>query len=410
MFRSNPLNSSRLRWGLGALAFGVLSGPALATTILVQTEITGDLGAEYCSILRIAPDGTLSERVSDAERRAATGNSDCDYSDTGMASSPEGPVYFVDDGSNSIMVIDVRGNVSVLVPEPELSLLIGTSADVDNGLVFAEDGNLYIADEECNCIVKATLSPSGLVLEDLEVLVPETAFETPELNSSADFSGGIARMPDGTLYVTNDTGNHGIYVVSPSGVVDWYFEETELETLLGIPDIDVDLAVERVGTDLYVGEDDSDGIFKIDTLTDEVSWFVEGDDLRQAIADYYGVTPGPDFIIETEGGFAYNASRQSLYVATRFDSDFSNTGSPQGAILEVDLETAAISMAVPFETLVALYTPLYPDLTDIDFVGNATFSYVFDPPESVNATSNWALWALFLVLFSVGALVLQRRT
>lgn len=384
--------------------FGFMATSASATTVLVQTEITVN-GTDYCSILRIAPDGTLSEQLTDAQRRAATDNSSCDFNDTGMAAAPNGVVYFVDDGSDSIVAIDVQDNARELISDAALSDLIEEAADVDNGLVFGEDGNLYIADENCNCIVKATLSTSGLAVKNLEILVPEAAFETPELDSSADFSGGIARMPDGTLYVTNDTGNNGIYVVSPSGVVDWYFEETELETLLSVPTLDVDLDVERVGSDLYVGEDDSDGIFKIDTLTDEVSWLAEGDDLRQAIADFYGVTPGPNFIIETEGGFAYNAARQSLYVAARFDSEFSDNGVPQGTILEVDFE-GNVSVAVPFETLINFYQTIYPNLTDIDFVGNATF--VNEPPQQVDATSSWSLWALFVVLLAVSGVALRR--
>ena len=384
--------------------FGLMATSASATTVLVQTEITAN-GSDYCSILRIAPDGTLSEQLTDAQRRGATNNSSCDFSDTGMAAAPNGVVYFVDDGEDSIVAIDVQDNARELISDAALSDLIETSADVDNGLVFGDDGNLYIADEDCNCIVKATLSTSGLAVKNLEILVPEAAFETPELDSSADFVGGIARMPDGTLYVTNDTGNNGIYVVSPSGVVDWYFEETELETLLSVPTFDVDLDVERVGSDLYVGEDDSDGIFKIDTLTDEVSWLAEGDDLRQAIVDFYGVTPSPNFQIETEGGFAYNAARQSLYVAARFDSEFSDTGAPQGTILEVDFE-GNVSVVVPFETLVDFYETVYPNLTDIDFVGNATF--VNEPPQQVDATSSWSLWALFVVLLTVSGVALRR--
>ncbi len=165
---------------IGAFVPTVLS--AAPGDLFVQVD---DTIVDRCSILRVTPTGVISEWVTSAAILAATGEAGCDFSDTGMAITRDGTLYFNDDTSDDILMVSPAGVVTVFVTEATLdAAATGDTADIDNGMALGSDGNLYAADENGDVVLKITV-PGGVVT--IEVTKAQITGATGE--SSADLEG-----------------------------------------------------------------------------------------------------------------------------------------------------------------------------------------------------------------------------
>lgn len=127
--------------------------------------------------------------------------------------APDGTIYFSEDQSDHILRRTPTGVLSIFVDEDDIDLLLGLTADSDNGMDLGPDGTLFVADEDCNCIY--TVSPDG---NTLEIIVTESAMGmvTGNLGTDAkrgqmcigepgaDLEGGLVVSPAGVVYFADD--------------------------------------------------------------------------------------------------------------------------------------------------------------------------------------------------------------
>lgn len=395
--------SSVLMTGLMMAALmGALASPVLAGSVVIQVELETSNG-DRCSLLEISPTGELTELASQARIWGTEVSSGCDFNDVGMTAGPDGRVYYSDDTQESIRTVDASGELFTLVSEAALNDLIGETNDIDSGMVFGQDGNLYVADEDCNCVIRVNLGPDGVTVLGLEIVVTEG---TLAALADPDLEGGMVRMPDGTLYITNDT-DQGIFRVTPDGTATLWVDFDDFSTQLGYSEVDLDVGMTAVGDTLYVMDDDHSGLVAIDTATATLTELFNDADLIEAV-DGPGspraaeLLPGDD-AFSVEGGLTYFPDRGTVILPI----DDSALDYLDAYVMEMALD-GSLSVFVDNDALTAFYSALYPNFQRVDFNGSATYRAP-SGPVSVDTTSPWALWVLVLALMATAGVVVGRR-
>lgn len=260
---------------------------------------------EACSIMRVAPNGTATEWVSNAQILAATGEIAANCDDTAITAAVDGTLYFAEDVSHDILRVSPAGVVDVFVARAAIDAVIGTSSDIDNGMTLGSDGNLYAADEDCDCVIRIDV-PAGTV----SIVVSEAAIAAIT-GSSPDLEGGIARDNAGNLYFVDDT-EDVLLRRTPAGVVSIFAPTSAFNAATGDSGADLDVAV-VIGNALFVADDD-DGILRVDLGTGAVS-------LLASEAAINAATENSD--ADLEGGLAIDTAG-NVYIG----DDGSGCGTP----------------------------------------------------------------------------------
>lgn len=322
---------------------------------------------EGCSIMRVLPDGTVSEWVSNSDILAVTGLSDANCGDTAIAAAADGTLYFAEDESHDILRVSPTGVVDVFVAQTTIDAVIGTSSDIDNGMILGSDGNLYAADEDCDCVIRITV-PGGAVS-----IVASEAQIRAVTGSGPDLEGGLARDDAGNLYFVDDT--EGILLRrTPAGVISVFANQGAFTVATGNFGADLDVAI-VLGDFLYVADDGDggeDAILQVNVTNGNVSLLVAG-------ASINAITGNTD--ADLEGGLALDAAG-NIYAG----DDGSGCGTPTfngecPSILRI-APGGTVSSFVPFTTLDSYITSRY---------GNAAVTLeggiVIQPEEVVRAPS-----------------------
>jgi|GEM_PF-1657727 len=379
----------------------VFSGfvPVLAEPgdLYVQINLVG--ATTGCSILRVEPDGTLTEWVSNAQILAATGEADADCDDTGLAVALDGTLYFSEDTSDALLRVTPAGVVSVLASEATLAAATGdSSSDIDSGLILGSDGNLYAADDACDCVVRVTL-PGGAV----SVVVTEATIEAAT-GGGADLEGGLGRDGAGTLYITEDDTDQ-VVAVTAGGVASVLTTEADILAATGNTFADLDVGAELDGRFFVLDDTDSEvaSVLAIDRATGLVSLVAQAPAIAAATGNTH---PMPSFAVDLEGGIATEPGGD-LFIGDN-GLDFLGPGDiPRANIVRVS-RAGAVSVFVTDSAIQSFYTALYTG-----FLARLEGSMDFQPrPEpavtEIPTLGDWGQGVLILLLVGMGVLRTSR--
>lgn len=375
----------------------LLALPLILTGLVPLRAESGDLYVQInlegptdgCSILRVEPDGALSEWVSNAEILAATGEADADCDDTGLAVALNGTIYFSEDTSDSILVVSPFGVVSLFVSEATLAAATGAGiSDIDSGLILGSDGNLYAADDSCDCVVQITV-PGGVV----SVVVAEAAIEAAT-GGGADLEGGLGRDAAGNLYITEDDTDQ-VVVVPFGGMPMVLTSEAAILTATGNTFADLDVGAELDGSFFVLDDTNAEvsSILEVDTATGAVSVVAQAPAIQAAT----GNNPTfPDIAVDLEGGIAALPGGD-LFVGDNGADAIAMTDIPQANLLRVS-RAGDVSVFVSDSEIQSLYSVLYPG-----FLARLEGSMDFQPLPAPAVTEiptlgEWGRWALILLL------------
>lgn len=398
-----------------AIVLFLMIGPVQAQDIYVQVEIEGNI--EGCSILLVESDGSLIEWASNADIQAATGETECDPDDTGLAVSADGTVYFTEDTSHDVLQIAPDGTISVLVDSATLDALIGTSADADNGLAVAPDGNIYVADEDCNCVIQIT--PAGAA----SVFVTEAAILAATGKPDADLQGGLTFNDDGTMYFVDqgtflpragedddadDRGNSGedndrVIAVSPGGMVSVLTTEVQILGILppGPTDTDLDVDIAFSNDTLYVLNDGDSALIAINPTTGTPSLVADGPTVVAGIG-----IDNTDGEFDPEGGLGFDPSNGTLLIGT---DGTDNTDDEDKAIIARVSRAGGVSVAVSDEQVTSFYEGLYGPNNDFRFRGGLdVFGGELPEARGVPTLSPLAMTLLALMVLGIAAVTRPR--
>lgn len=274
-----------------------LSANAAPGDLFVQVDLQGGPGDDQCSILKVMPDGTFSEFVSSTAITALTGEDYCDFNNTGLAVADNGDVYFSDSESDSVIKATPAGVLSTFVSEAAVTAVTGDSFSPGNGMVIGPDGDLYFNDRDSESILKATI-PGGVV----SIVVSEAQILAVTGESVVNLQGGIVFDCDGNLYITDNADDSefdqdNILVLTPGGALSIFVTEQEINAATGFDSTDLDTGMTFFGDSLFVNDDGAcDCVLKI-TLGGVISVDVSESQITDATGN-----DGADL----EGGIAVN--------------------------------------------------------------------------------------------------------
>lgn len=285
------LKKSILSTLLGSAMLASGTAVAVPGDLFVQV----DLDNSGCSIMRVTPAGEISQWVTNAQILAHTGETGSDCDDTGLTVDIAGNVYFSEDTSDSVIRVAPDGTLSTVLTEAAVTGLTGNgTADFDNGMTLGPDGSLYVAEEDTDSVLKLT-NPTGFGI--LSIVIDEDQIDDVTGNSGADIEGGIAVDSQENLYIADEEGDHQIVKVTSGGVVSILTDDTAIEAVTGNSSVDLDTGI-VLNKALYVLDDSGeDSLLRINTNTGDVTLYKQSD-------DFEAVTGVP---ADVEGGIAVDA-------------------------------------------------------------------------------------------------------
>ena len=193
----------------------------------------------------------------------------------GLACDASGNLYIADNNSDSILKVTPGGVASTFCANPSFSN--------PAGLAFDSSGNLYVANWQFSTIYK--ISPAGVA----------SIFVAAEL----DGPEGLAFDSAGNLYVANNRGNT-ISEVTPAGVVSTFVDITHgLDSPYG-------LAFDA-GGNLYVGNYLGSSIFKVTPGGSVSTFYTNSNFVPTLLASRNGILYVPSLGTVMEFGFAGGA-------------------------------------------------------------------------------------------------------
>ena len=385
---------------VSGLLFGVTT--ANAQSLFAQVDISFEADGGGCSILRAESDGMLTEWVSNSEILAVTGELDADCADTDITIAPDDTLYYAEDTSHDILRVDPTGVVSVFVDSATIDAVVGTTSDIDNGMALGPDGNLYAADEDCDCIIQITI-PDGTV----SVFAAEADFDAiyPD-GGTVDPNGGLVVDSAGTVYLTSDNNPDTIFAVANDGAISILSNESQILAATGKTEADLDVGMDLAASGLFVLDDqasDNGALINVDIVTGDATQVVSGSEVT-AVTGLEGFNP--------EGGIAVQPGSGDLFVG---DDGFSLADDESKANILRITQAGEVSIFLSDAELSGFYSTLYPN-ADFSFEGGLVFA-IPEPveprvsvPMNVPSLSGIALLLLMLLAGILGVQAFARRS
>jgi hypothetical protein len=361
------------------------------TFVQVDFDISGP-DNDQCSILKVAPDGTLSEFASFEDITDLTGEPNCDFDDTGMTVADNGDVYFSEDESDTIIKATPDGVLSTFVTTAQILAVTGGGAvDLDHAMEIGPDGDLYFIDEETNTLLKATIPGSvvSLVLSEAEI-------QAVTGTDVVDIDAGMAFDCDGNLYFVNNPENQeldSILRLTPLGNLSIFVDGQEIIDATGFIS-DIDSGVAFFDSLFIQDEGECDCIIKV-TLDKEVNVFISEGQIT-TVTGNEGADP--------DGGIAVNQSREVI-----FGDDGTGPEDPEDPnVLKSNPNGTSLSLFVSTQQLEDFYQSV--DFEEIGLKGSIAIEGV-DPCAiaDIPTLSEWGLIAMAGILGIVGYLAIRRR-
>ena len=249
-----------------------------------------DAGSD--SILMVSFGGRVSEvAVSEAEIMAATGKDSANLQDRGIAVDDAGNIFFTDAKPDSILMKPADGGaLEVIATKNDIKDVTGAKGADPKSIAIGSDGKLYVADDSSDGILR--IDPTtGNVTE----VVTDNVLEGLPGIGSVDLDGGIVAAPNGMLYVPSDGSPQAIFAIDTATG-----DASVLASGTPFSDIDVFMTLAPNG-DLIVADDVNDTIFKVDVDTGDVSVFLSESDLETLKGGEVDIQGGISF--DSEGNF-----------------------------------------------------------------------------------------------------------
>ncbi len=298
------LNVAQNLWRAALVLMGSLA--ALMGQPLIPFEHTASLFVleQGCGcILEITPGGEVGVAVSRAEILEVTGGSEVNFSEQGIAFTPDGAMYFAEGQEEVLMRRTVRGVLSIVATEEDIlqaltarQANISPTVDMDS-ITVGSDGKVYIIDQDGQAVIR--FDPQT---DEITVLVTSAGLSAALQGGDAlALEKGIAAGADGLMYAFNEAGPAAVYAVCSDGTT----EIIAREGLIRDPD---KFATRAPDGDIIISDDfGSDPRLLRMTPEGEVSVFLSSAQL--------GAATGAA-VERLDGGIAFDADG-SFYVAER---------------------------------------------------------------------------------------------
>lgn len=386
------------------LLSGLSANASEAGDFLIQVDLD-DTSHEGCSILKVKPDGTLSEFVSGRDILRATRSASCDFDDTGMAAGLDGRIYFSEDTSDNIMFALGNGAVRTFITDTVVNMRVPTTVDWDNGMAINPvTGTLVAVDEDNETVMEF---PTDVVTPIqnpalINILATEADFEALIGVDNVDLEGGAAIDGQENIYIANDGGNanlDSIFKLTPEGNLSILCTTADLLAAPGIgPDIDLDVGMAFDGS-LFVADDgDCDCVLEIDPVTCNPQVLITE-------AEINNVTGNNS--TDPEGGLCVDGN-MNLYLG---DDGSAPGDSNRPNVVQIPTGNAlAASLFVSADDVRDFYTNLIGPGESPRFEGACTVKLVDSPIAEVPTLSEWGLISMAAILGLVGFMVARRRT
>lgn len=366
--------------------------------LFIQVELDIPTTDEGCSILKVTPEGALSEFISNNQIINVIGTDpDCD--DTGLAVGINGKVYFNEDNEDNILVATPSGELSIFITDTVVDSIVPGNNDVDwdNGLAISpNNGNLFAADEDNEIIFEFPTNVATPITNTnlISILADEDDFE--ELVTTVDLQGGIAVDFANNVYITNDDSENDvdnvIFKLTRQGDLSILCTQDELVAAAGGVDLDLDVGA-VFGGKLYVADDgDCDCVFEIDTDSCDPVVIITDQDVSAATGN-----PGQDL----EGGICINAEK-TLYLG--------EDGSNEPNILLSPFDNRSnVSVFISDARVDSFYSSVEPG-SNPQFRGSCSVEGGLDPGiRPIPTLSEWGLITMAGILGLVGLIAIRKK-
>ena len=179
-------------------------------------------------ILEITPAGDVSVAVSRAEILVVTGGSEVNFSEQGIAFTPDGAMYFSEGEEEVLMRRTVSGALGIVATEADIiqaltarQANISPTVDMDS-ITVGSDGNVYIIDQDGQAVIR--FDPET---EEVSVLVTSAGLSAALQGGDArDLEKGIVAGSDGLIYAFNQAGPVAVYAICSDGTTQLILPET----------------------------------------------------------------------------------------------------------------------------------------------------------------------------------------
>jgi IPTL-CTERM motif len=371
--------------------------------LFIQVEL--NTPSQGCSILKVRPDGFLSQFISNAQILNLTGNATADCDDAGLAVGLDGKVYFNEDSSDNIFVATRNGQLGIFITDNVVDPLFPLTVDWDNGLAISPvTGNLVAADEDNEAIVEFPTNVPTPITDPalINILAVEADFEAllPP-GATVDLEGGIAIDFQDNIYITNDGTSSDppanvIFKLTPEGDLSILCTQAELAAATGSVNIDLDVGA-VFGGNLYVADDgDCDCIIQIDPDTCDPEVIVTEEDITAVTGN-----TGADL----EGGLCIDPD-SNLFIG---DDSSPGFGGDRPIILQSPFgDRSNVSIFASDGDIDAFYAVLEPG-SDPQLRGSCSVEGAFDNRSQIPTLSEWGLIAMALALGIIGFVVMRKR-
>ncbi len=363
--------------------------------LFIQVDLDG-VEPDECSIMKVKPDGSISEFVSNSQILSAAAVSSCDFEDTGLAVGNDGKVYFSEDVSDNILVADPNGQTRTFVTDTVVNMLFPNTVDWDNGMdVNPVTGTLVAADEDNEAIVEFPTNVAIPILNPalINILAVEADFEA--LVTNVQLEGGIAIDSQENIYIANDDSSNDvdnvIFKLTSQGNLSILCSQAQLAAVTGSINIDLDVGMAFDGN-LFVADDgDCDCVLEIDPVTCDPQILITE-------AQIEAITGGN---ADLEGGVCIDTN-MNLFLGDDGDSPEASN------IIKVPVANPVLaSLHVSTAEIDALYASISPG-GDPQLEGSCDVKRI-DTPNPVPTISEWGMIATALGLGIIGFIMVRRR-
>ncbi len=380
-------------------SFSVHANASEKDDLFIQVDLDGGPNGE-CSIMKVKPDGTISEFVSNSQILSTTGLTSADCDDTGLAVGNDGRVYFSEDESDNILFAKTNGSVRTFVTDTVVNMLFPLTVDWDNGMdVNPVTGTLVVADEDNEAIIEFPTNVKTPITNPALINILAVEADFLALATTVDLEGGIAIDDQGNIYIANDDSandvDNVIFKLTSAGDLSILCTQAQLTAVAGIgPGVDLDVGMAFSGS-LFVGDDgDCDCVLEIDPVTCSPQILITEDQITALTGNANA---------DVEGGICIDTN-MNLFLGDDGDDPIEE----ESNIIKIPVSNSNLaSIHVTQAEIDNLYATISPG-GNPQLEGSCDVKRA-DSLTTVPTLSEWGLIAMASILGLVGFMVLRRR-